>query len=329
MSASREVRRLGRARVVAAPLVALALLATALGAQDANIYVSIPKLEQRLREGPFLIQSANDTRFIGDRTQRVTLSYPDDDGGPMMVKWAAAPRDGAEFNNEPRYEIAAYEIQKLFLDEPSYVVPPTIGRVVPLSWLQQYDPDARATFDGAASVLLVIQYWLQQVNDEKYWDEDRFQADSVYARHFADFNLLTHLIRHQDANVGNYLISTSPTNVRVFAVDNGISFGSPASNRGTQWRDLRVDRLPRATVDRLRTVTEEQLQRELSVLLQFEIRDGELVPVPKTASLDEGRGVRRSGTVIQFGLTRAEIRDVYERVRGVVQDVDSGRKRVF
>jgi hypothetical protein len=306
-----------------------ASLVGGLAAQDANIYVAIPKLEQRLREGPFLIQSANDTRFIGDRTQRVTLSYPDDDGGPMMVKWAQAPRGGAEFNNEPRYEIAAYELQKLFLDESNYVVPPTIGRVVPLSWLRQYDPDARATFDEAGSVLLVVQYWLQQVDDQRFWDEDRFEADSVYARHFADFNLLTHLIRHSDANVGNYLISTSPTNVRVFAVDNGISFNSPASNRGTQWRDLRVDRLPRSTVERLRGVTEEALQRELSVLLQFEIRDGELVPATRTASLDEGRGVRRSGAVIQFGLTRGEIRDVYERVRAVLQDVDSGRKRVF
>ena len=49
----------------------------------------------------------------------------------------------------------------------------------------------------------------------------------------------------------------------------------------------------------------------------------------KTASLDEDRGVGRSGTVIQLGLTRAEIRNVYERVRGVLEQVDSGRKRVF
>jgi hypothetical protein len=319
----------GAARAVAIHAAALALFTAAASAQDANIYLAVAKIEQRLRDGPFLIQSARDTRFIGDRTQQVTLSYPDEDGGPMQVKWAPAPRGGAEFNNEPRYEIAAYELQKLFLDEPSFVVPPTIGRVVPLSWLRQYDPDARATFEGANSVLLVVQYWLQQVNGEKFWDEDRFVADTVYARHFADFNLLTHLIRHRDANTGNYLISTSPTNVRVFSVDNGISFGSPASNRGTQWQELRVDRLPRASVERLRALTEEDLQRALSVVLQLEIRDGELTPVERSASLDEGRGVRRSGTVVQLGLTRGEIRDVYQRVRDVIERVDSGRTKVF
>ena len=310
-------------------VLALALLSGSAGAQDANIYVAIPKLEQRLRDGPFLIQSARDTRFIGDRTQQVTLSYPDEEGGPMMIKWAQAPRDGHAFNNEPRYEIAAYEIQKLFLDEPNFVVPPTIARPVSLSWLRQYDPDAQATFGGTNSVLLVVQYWLQQVTPENFYDRDRFQADTVYARHFADFNLLTHLIRHRDANAGNYLISTSPTNLRVFSVDNGISFGSPASNRGTQWQDLRVDRLPRATVERLRRITEEDLRRTLSVVLQFEIRDGELVPVERTASVDDGWGVRRKDAVIQFGLTGGEVRDVYERVRDVLEDVDSGRIKVF
>jgi hypothetical protein len=309
--------------------LALALLSGGAGAQDANIYVAIPKIEQRLREGPFLIQSAADTRFIGDRTQRVTLSYPDEEGGPMIVKWAPAPRDGRAFNNEPRYEIAAYEIQKLFLDEPNFVVPPTIARPVSLSWLRQYDADAQATFGGTNSVLLVVQYWLQQVTPENFYDRDRFQTDSVYARHFADFNLLTHLIRHRDANAGNYLISTSPTNLRVFSVDNGIAFDSPASNRGTQWQDLRVDRLPRATVERLRRITEDDLRRTLSVVLQFEIRDGELVPVERTASVDDGWGVRRKDAVIQFGLTGGEVRDVYERVRDVLEDVDSGRIKVF
>jgi hypothetical protein len=33
--------------------------------------------------------------------------------------------------------------------------------------------------------------------------------------------------------------------------------------------------------------------------------------------------------VIQFGLTDNEIHDVYERLRGVLEQVDSGRKRLF
>jgi hypothetical protein len=115
----------------------------------------------------------------------------------------------------------------------------------------------------------------------------------------------------------------------VFAVDNGVAFRSEPSDRGYEFRDLRVDRLPRATVERLRGVTEEDLHRTLGVLLQFEIRNNELVAVPPTENMNDGRGVRRSDTMIQFGLTRAEIRDVYNRVRNMLERVDSGRITVF
>jgi hypothetical protein len=315
--------------VVTFHALSFALLGVGLAAQDANVYVAIPKIEQRLRDDPYVILSAADTRFLGDRTQRVTLNYPDDDGGPMLVKWAQAPRNGSAFNNEPRYEIAAYEVQKLFLEERDFVVPPTIGRVVPLDWLRQYDPEAQATFGGINSVVLVVQYWLQQVTPDNYYDRNRFEADSVYARHFADFNLLTHLIRHMDMNAGNYLISSDPANPRVFAVDNGVSFRSEPSDRGYEFRDLQVRRLPHATVERLRRITEEDLHRTLGVLLQYQIVNGELVTVAPTANISDGRGVRRSDDVVQFGLTRAEIRDVWGRIEDVLERVDSGRITVF
>jgi hypothetical protein len=311
----------------AAPLPAP--FGAALAAQDANIYVAAAKIEQRMRDEPLVILSNADTRFLGDRTQRVTLNYPDNDGGPMQVKWAQAPRNGSAFNNEPRYEIGAYELQKLFLDEPNYVVPPTVGRVVPIDWLKQYDPDALATFGGVNSVLLVVQYWLNRVSPDNYYDRNRFDADSIYARHFADFNLVTHLIRHQDMNAGNYLISTDPASLRVFSVDNGVAFRSQASDRGYEFRDLRIERLPRATVERLRRITEEDLHRALGVLLQYDIRDAQMVPVPTTANLSDGRGVRREENVVQFGLTRAEIRDVWGRIENVLERVDSGRIKVF
>jgi hypothetical protein len=315
--------------VAALHALSVALFGVGLAAQDANIYVEIPKIEQRMREQPFVILSAADTRFLGDRTQRVTLNYPDDEGGPMIVKWAQAPRNGSAFNNEPRYEIAAYELQKLFLDANNLVVPPTVGRVVPLEWLRQYDPEAQATFSGINSVVLVVQYWLQQVTPENYYDRARFETDSVYARHFADFNLVTHLIRHMDMNAGNYLVSSEPNNPRVFAVDNGVAFRSEPSDRGYEFRDLRVNRLPRATVERLRRITEEDLHRTLGVLLQYEIRNGELVAVPPTENTSAGRGVRRSDTMVQFGLTGAEIRDVWGRIENVLERVDSGRIAVF
>jgi hypothetical protein len=309
--------------------LSMALFSAALVAQDANIYVAISKIEERMREQPYVILSSADTRFLGDRTQRVTLNYPDDDGGPMIVKWAPAPRNGSAFNNEPRYEIAAYELQKLFLDEADFVVPPTVARVVPLEWLKQYDAEAQSTFGGINSVVMVVQYWLQQVTPENYYDRNRFESDSVYARHFADFNLLTHLIRHMDMNSGNYLVSSEPNNPRVFSVDNGVAFRSEPSDRGYEFRDLRVNRLSRATVERLRRLTEEDLHRTLGVLMQYEIRNNELFPTPLGENMSAGRGVRRSDTMVQFGLTGAEIRDVWGRIENVLERVDSGRITVF
>jgi hypothetical protein len=58
----------------------------------------------------------------------------------VWVKWTPAPRGGAADNAEPRYEIGAYRLQKLFLDEPDYVVPPTVGRIVPRSAYPEVEP---------------------------------------------------------------------------------------------------------------------------------------------------------------------------------------------
>jgi hypothetical protein len=57
-------------------------------------------------------------------------------------------------------------------------------------------------------------------------------------------NILSYLIEHKDSNVGNFLISKDATNPRVFAVDNSYAFGSPESDRGHDWRFIRVKRLP-------------------------------------------------------------------------------------
>jgi hypothetical protein len=39
--------------------------------------------------------------------------------------------------------------------------------------------------------------------------------------------------------------------------------------------------------------------------------------------------VRRQENLVQFGLTRAEIRDVWNRLSDVLEKVDSGRIKVF
>lgn len=293
-------------------------------AQDLHILWPADTVERRLVAAPLKVLHLTGSRWEKDRTQRVVLAFPD--SSVMQVKWAKAPRrGGGVFNNEPRYEVAAYELQKLFLTEDEYVVPPTALRAFPLEWYRTLEPGAPPTFEGASSVLVALQYWLSGVTIRDVYDRDRLRADSVYARHLGNLNVLTHLIRHKDSNLGNFLISEDSTTPRIFSVDNGVAFDSEESDRGTEWQRIRVDRLPHGTVERLRGIRLEDLRRSLGVLAQFEIREGQLARVEPGENLDERRGIRRAARVIQLGLSAREIRGIHGRLRKLLERVDRGR----
>ncbi|UCC48521.1 MAG: hypothetical protein JSV41_13850 [Gemmatimonadota bacterium] len=330
LAARRVLTSVPRPRVHRAPPV-FALLLALLGSpveaygQYENISLPVQTIERHLRYEEFEVVRITDTRFEGDRTQHAALRFSD--GLVMLIKWAAAPRGGDAFNNRPRFEIAAYEIQKLFLNEEDYVVPPAVARAIPLErYPAQYPPEP--TFSETASVLVVAQYWLSEVTSENVYDKARLESDSVYARHLGNLNILTYLIRHADANKGNFLVSTDSGSPRVFAVDNGVAFGD-RSDRPDDWRKMRVDSLPRGTVERLRGISEEDLHRALGVLVQYEIRDGQLIEVPPTQNLRPNRGVRREDGLIQLGLTAGEIRAVYRRLEDLLEEIDSGKIETF
>lgn len=316
-----------RFRPFTVAFAAWALLASAATAQDGNILLRVPDIEQRMRAEPFEILDRRDSRFEGDRTQRVLLTFSD--SSTMIVKWARSAEGGQTFNNQPRYELAAYELQKLFLDESDLVVPPTVARAFSLDWYRTLDPNARPTFRNASSVLVVLQYWLASVTNKDVFDERRLQDDTAYARHLGNLNVLTYLIRHSDSNLGNVLMSTDSSRPRLFSVDNGVAFDSPQSDRGILWRSIRTRRLPASTVERLRQIRREDLDRALSVVAQFEIRDGEMVAVPPTEPLSRASGVRRRDNVLQLGLTSREISGVETRLRALLKRIDDGNIQTF
>ncbi|MEJ2678076.1 MAG: hypothetical protein P8174_03250 [Gemmatimonadota bacterium] len=327
MTAPRAGRRSASRVMLVAGLAAATFAAHPAAAQDANIMFPIDSIEYLLREAPFDIIARQGSRFEDDRTQRVTLRFAD--STLIAAKWAKAPFGGETFNNSPRLELAAYRVQQLFLEPKDYVVPPTVLRSFSLDWYRQLRQNVSPTFGDTKSVLVVLQYWLFNVTADGLWDSDRFQQDSVYARHFADMNILTYLIHHNDANKGNLLISKVASNPRVFAVDNGLSFDSEPSDRGTEWRSLKVKRLPRATVERLRAITQADLDK-LYVLAQFQVQgDGTLLRVPATAPENVNRGVTEKDGVIQFGLTRREIRGLQRRLERLLERVDAGKIEVF
>ena len=115
----------------------LLITGTAL-AQSGNFTLPIEQIEETLRYEDLTIFRLRDARFAGDLTKRAILYYQGTKA--IQVKWKQAPYKGETFNNQPRYEMAAYAFQKLFLEPEEYVVPPTVCRTFPLKTYRKYDP---------------------------------------------------------------------------------------------------------------------------------------------------------------------------------------------
>jgi hypothetical protein len=140
-------------------------------------------------------------------------------------------------------------------------------------------------------------------------------------------------VNHHDNRKGNFLVSENEQDRRVFAIDNGTTFGAILFNwfypPSFSWRKIKVPALPRKTVERLRALTREDLQF-LSVLAQLDADpDGILHLEEPSEPIDETEGVRVRGTTLQLGLTDDEIDDVWERIQQLLEDVDAGRIGVF
>jgi hypothetical protein len=314
--------RYGFASLLVTTLLALGVTAAA---QDANITQPIADLERLLAAEPLVITQAEISRpkAKGDITLRADVSF----GGapPLRVKLRKAEPGAEAFNNVPRYDLAAYELQKLFIDPAEYVVPPTALRFIPRADFAKYQADVARTFSSADQVLAVLQYWLSDIAViADVYNPTRFAADPLYARHIGQLNVLTYLIAHRDSNAGNFLIGKTPTGARVFSIDHGVAFASEDSDRGEAWKVIRVDRLPADTVARLRTITVPVLEQRLGVLAQWKLEGDRYVPVALGPNLGVNRGVRREGKDLQMGLTRSEILAVNRLLTRLLERVDAG-----
>jgi hypothetical protein len=315
-------------------LLCCALAAAAIPApassQDLNVTRSPAQLERMLGDAPMRIVAAEISRpkAKGDITLKAEVAFGDEP--PLRVKLRKAEPGADDFNNVPRYDLAAYELQKLLVDGPEYPVPPTALRFVPLAEFRRYTDDVSPTFRGSDEVLAVVQYWLQEVKlAEDVLDPARFAADPVYARHIGQLNVFTCLIDHKDSNLGNFLISRAEQGPRVFSIDHGVAFASKDSDRGELWRSMRVDRLPADTVARLRALTRAELEARLAVLAQWRLVDGRFVAERPGANLGAGRGVRIEDGVVQMGLSSREIAQVWQRREQLLRSIDAGKISVW
>ncbi|MEP7124928.1 MAG: hypothetical protein ABJE95_28625 [Byssovorax sp.] len=249
----------------------------------------------------------------------------------IKVKWKQSKHGGNGMNNMPRKEIAAYALQKLFLTPDEYVVPPTVGRCLQTNPVNGAPAEKDVTFDGVACVYGVLAYWIEHVTDEGVLDRQRLVSDAPYRASVANMNLLTYLINHRDTRPANFVISKDPKSPRVFSIDNGLAFSGLRNPRQIflhEWNYIVVPWLPRTQIERLRRVTRADLDK-LSVVAQYRVRADSLEEVLPTKPFLPDEGVRRSGDVLQFGLTTSEIDDIEERLTDLLARVDKGKIPLF
>ena len=158
-----------------------------------------------------------------------------------------------------------------------YVVPTTAPRCPTVEEWSEHHGAASPTVEGTNCVLIIGAFWMKNIElPDPLFDAERFASDPRYAYHLANFNVLTYLINHHDNRSGNFLVSENDDDRRVFAIDNGTTFGAWLFNwfypPSFAWRNIRVSALPRATVERLRALRREDLDR-LAVVAQLDADD--------------------------------------------------------
>ena len=294
------------------------------------------RIEGWLKSGAFVVTHAAVTEngTTAPHKMRVRITDPGARNISFSVKFKPVPDDLDNFNNSPRRELAAYQLQKLFLSESDYVVPPTVLHCIALEEDDLDDDDMLDNlepFGDTGCALGIMAYWLENVTDEDVLDDDRASRNQRYREHLGNLNAHTMLVGHQDDIGNNFLRATDPQRPRVFSIDNGLSLHAMGHNPirffSSAWSDRRVDWMPERTVKRLRGIDRRDLEK-LSVLAQLELRGDEIVSVAEAAPFDRNEGVRQKGRVLQLGLTAEEITEISAHLGELLGSIESGDLKV-
>lgn len=265
------------------------------------------RIEQWLERGDYRITKS--ARSTSGTTRPYKLRLELDNGLSINVKYKRAPDDLEAFNNSPRRELAAYAIQKLFLDPDEYVVPPTVLVCLPTSANAELLPDLEP-HPGVDCALGIMAYWVEGLTDENVIDKDRWSTDAAYRDNLGNLNVLTALIGHQDDIGTNFYRAKDPARPRLVSVDNGLAIGAMGDNPvrffSSAWSDVRVPVLPKRTIERLSALDRAALD-PLAVLAQLRQEGRTYQSVPPDPPLDPNEGVRTHGVVVQLGLTASEV----------------------
>ncbi len=301
------------------------------GGEASNFPMPPPEIERTLRERAMDVREFEHAGGGVMGALRIEAHFPES-GRTLELKWKAAPPGGEGWNNTPRREIAAYEIQKWFLDPDEYVVPTTAARCIPVSEYRRVDPETEPNLSRGRCVLGALSLWLQDVEPiDLLLDEERFYRDARYARAVAHYNLLTYLVRNRDTRPGNQLASTDREAPRLYSIDNGITFGWELYDFfQPHWDEIRVPGLPRDAIERLRAVGDAELDALRVVAELREDPDGVLRAAEPSPPFEAELGARTSDDgVLQLGLEPGEIDALERRLRSLLDAVERGEIPLF
>jgi hypothetical protein len=287
--------------------------------------------------GKLQILSMDDTPSGAQGAKILTLRSQA--GSPVVfrVRWRAQSSSG--LINEPRKELAAYAVQKLFLGDDAPVAPPTAPYCFPLEEYRSFAPEEASSFAKAHCVLGFASYWLEGVKTveaarEDDWlddgdgilDDELFAKDALYRDSIANANLLTYLIDHGDAHLKQFMVERTQRGLRAYIVDSSIAFLSiknPMLLVREDWSAIQVPTLSRQAIARLRVLKEEQLA-QLNTVSVLELRDRQLVNVdarPGSIAFHDSE-MSWQGDRLRIGLTKAEIDLVSKRLRKLLAQPD-------
>jgi hypothetical protein len=286
------------------------------------------QIERWLRSDDLSVTHAAIAEDGGAPLYKLRLEVPG--GHAISVKFRRAPDDLDADGNSPRRELAAYELQKLFLDARDYVVPPTVLACLPVKKYRTLIPDMKAHGDSRCAIG-TMAYWVEGITSEDAYDELRWHRDRGYRYHLANLNVVALLSGHPRGLGDDFYVSEDPRRPRLFTVDNDVAFGgvvSPFRLVSSSWQELRIPAVPARTATRLERMDQASFDR-LAVVGQLQWRDGTLVVVRPTAPLDASTGVRGRGDIIQLGLTADEIDDVRERLGALLGAIDAHEVETF
>ena len=293
---------------------------------DNGFCLPADRIEKLLKAGDMTVLQARATASGTAGAQTFWLDFPKEHV-VLKAKWKEAARGGSALNNEPRKELAAYQLQKLFLDQDEYVVPPTVGRCIPLELYKAEVRPTKPTFPGTDCAFGALSYWLEGISEMGPFDKGRFETDLKYRAAIANLNLFTYIFDHRDTRASNFAITKNKDEPRAFAIDNGLALSGLKNPRTAflhEWERIVVNKVPHEKIDRLRKITRADLDK-LATVAEFSINGKQLDEIPTTAAFEDDEGVRLKENIVQLGLKTSEIDGIEARIKDLLQRVDTGK----